>query len=586
MAHFVIDYLPTISIKVLSQCAGAGIDLYANWVIMVLSRNFNLSVQGQRNINAALTNLPVHFSSDETLAFGWTLEHALRNRGVHVDSGGYEHLAMEGALTEAFSEVYAAKVLHEMATAYAEQSDVTPHIRQWRDLVRSSNGIFASTDFGLLVEDYVRLNPYSSSTPESLEGSRHLPRPKSVSLALGLLAQITTQREKQMTISGGPIIGWFGAAAEWLFGLRIAICSSTGESLYGNHENHTQVLLVYLDKSGLYAQIESWNQDSVRAKEVATRSNVDAESTLRGQLGGRVVWNSLLSRVFGASFHHLDREENKTIGAVIGSAARVFQGLAEDNPSGYTGASNPATYGTALIRNLPDWLPELRRPQARMERQLKLSFEEARKVYLEQMQILQGICKCSICTEGLVTTSGSHIRRPPGEYCLSILVETIIALALTLSNTAVVSKLYPKRSGLQGFYSKQVARRVETKKIDVSDIRHFETVYANVWDAPDATRLQNCAEIFSGSRPTTELPENIVALAHGGICAYLVKLEKPERSTRAENEGQIRVISGGVCVRHKVFRRACLGPVADADELENVWEQVNCEHLSQPLYCK
>lgn len=169
-----VEYTPKVTIKVLSQCAGAGIDLYANWVVMVLSRNFDLSVQGQRNINTALTNLPVHSSSDETLTFGWPLEHALRNRGVHADFGGYEHLALEGALSEAFSEAYAAKVLHEMATAYAEQSDTTPHVRQWRGLVRSSNGIFASTEFGLLVEDYVRLNPYCISTPEALEDFRNL----------------------------------------------------------------------------------------------------------------------------------------------------------------------------------------------------------------------------------------------------------------------------------------------------------------------------------------------------------------------------------------------------------------------------
>jgi hypothetical protein len=343
---------------------------------------------------------------------------------------------------------------------------------------------------------------------------------------------------------------------------------------------------VYHEKPGLDAQIESWNQDSVQAKQVATRSSPDAESIRHGQLGGRVVWNLLLSRVFGPSFHHLDREENKTIGAAIGSAARVFQGLAEDNSSGHTGASNPATYSAGLIRTLPNWLPELRRAQARMERQLKLSFEEARKVYLEQIQILQGICRCSICTEGDVTTSASNIQRPPDGYCLPTLVETVIALALTLSNTAVISKLYPKRPGLQSFCSKQVTRRVEAKKIDASDIRHLKTVYDNVWNTPDATRLQNCAEIFSGSRPTTELPENVVALAHEGICVYLIKPEKSERSTRAENDGQIRVISGGICVRQKVFRRACLGPVADADELENVWEQVSCAHLSQPLYCK
>src|SRR5262249_44572409 len=142
MAPFVIDHDIPISIKVFSQCAGAGIDLYANWVTATFSKDFKLSVRGQRNISTALTNLPLFRTTiDERLVFGWTLDHALRNLHVHVYQGGYEHLALEAALSEAFPESYAAKILHEVAVAYAGEPDITPHFRQWLDLVRSSNGI-------------------------------------------------------------------------------------------------------------------------------------------------------------------------------------------------------------------------------------------------------------------------------------------------------------------------------------------------------------------------------------------------------------------------------------------------------------
>src|SRR2546421_2291954 len=67
MAPFMVERASSISIKVLSQCAGAGIDLYANWVTMVLSKDFNLSVRGQRNINTALNNLPVYFTPERSL---------------------------------------------------------------------------------------------------------------------------------------------------------------------------------------------------------------------------------------------------------------------------------------------------------------------------------------------------------------------------------------------------------------------------------------------------------------------------------------------------------------------------------------
>jgi hypothetical protein len=589
MARYVVEHFPQLSIKVLSQCAGAGIDLYAQWVVMVVSNNFNLSVRGQRNINTALNNLPVHGTTEESLTFGWTPEHALRNRGVH--EGGYEHLALEVALSETFPERYAARVLHEMAIAYAGQSDITPHFSQMRSLVRSSNGTFTSSDFGLLVEDYIRLDPYNLAFQEALEDAMSVPSPKSLSLALKALAQVTNGCEKQMTVVGGPVLSWFAAVVEWLFDLRIAIYSSAGERLYVNRENEdTQVLLVYDEKPGIHAQIESWTQDSVQAKEAATRPRADAETICSIQFGGRVVWNSLLLRVFGPSFYHLDHEENKALGAAIGGAARAFQGLVEDKDFGdivsAQNKSNPASFGPGLIQTLTDWLPELRRLQGRMERQLKLPFEEASKVYLEQIHRLQNVCGCSLCAPVDVNPSAFNTKHPRHGSCLTVLVETIIALGLALSRIIVTAQIYPTRLGIQSFYADQVAKKIEARNFDVSDIRHFKIVYGNEWNALDARRLQNCAEIFSGSRPVRDIPGNLIALAHEGICVYMVKLEKSNGPARTESDGTIRVISGAICVRQKVFRRACLGPVADADEFENVWEEVPCAHLSQSLYCK
>lgn len=589
MAPLVAEHVSHISIKVLSQCAGAGIDLYANWVTMVLSKDFNLSVRGQRNINTALNNLPVYYTPEESLTFGWTLEHALRNRGVH--ESGYEHLALEALLSEAFPERYAARVLYEMAIMHAEQSDIIPHFSQLRSLVRSSNGTFTSSDFGLLVEDHIRLDPYNSTSQGALDDSRRVPSPKSLSLALKSLSQVANGREKQITAVGGPVIGWVAAVVEWLFDLRIAIYSSVGERLYVNHENEdTQVLLIYDEKPGIHVQIESWTQDSVHATEVATRSRPDAETISPIQFGGRMVWNSLLLGVFGQSFYHLNHEESNTLGAAIGAAARAFEGLAEGKGSeDFVSAQNqpsPTSSGHGLVQILTEWLPELRRLQGRIERQLKISFEEALNVYFQQIHKLQKACGCSICTPMDMNTSASTVTRPRHGYCLTVLVEAIIALGLTLSKVAVAAQTYPTRPGIQSFYANQIPRRIEARNLGANDSRELEIVYGSNWNDVDAKRLQVCAEIFSGSMPVKDMPGNLIALAHEGICVYLAKLEKSGGSARTESGGLIRVVSGAICVRQKVFTRACLGPVADADEFENVWEEVRCAHLSQPLYCK
>lgn len=150
--HFVdLKHVSQIDQRVLSQCSGAEIDIYCQWVVMVVSQQLKQSIEGQRRINTALNNLNVYLLPDEKVQLGWTYEHALKNQGVH--DGGYEHLAIEVLLTEAFhDERYAARVLHELAIAYAGPEDIVPHFGQLLNQVHSSNGLFVNTNFARLVE--------------------------------------------------------------------------------------------------------------------------------------------------------------------------------------------------------------------------------------------------------------------------------------------------------------------------------------------------------------------------------------------------------------------------------------------------
>ena len=150
--HYVDQILTSrMDQRLLSQCSGAEIDIYCQWVVMVVSLHLKQSIEGQRRINTALNNLPVYRLPDEKVQLGWTVEHALRNQGVH--EGGYEHLAIEVLLTEAFHDQrYAARVLHELAVAYAGPEDIVPHFGQLLSQVHSSNGLFINTQFARLVE--------------------------------------------------------------------------------------------------------------------------------------------------------------------------------------------------------------------------------------------------------------------------------------------------------------------------------------------------------------------------------------------------------------------------------------------------
>lgn len=405
-----------------------------------------------------------------------------------------------------------------------------------------------------------------------------VPSPKAMAETLQLLAKLTNGQEKQMSIIGGSTIAWFAAAAEWLFDLRVSINTTHGERLSANHgDPSSQLLLIYDSYPGVVAQIGTWSNDAEQAKHVAASSpHADTAALCSTRFSGRLVYNIILVRVFGTSFRHLDREESKVFGSAIGSCARILQDIAEDHDSSASTKRSPATYGQGLLTTLCNWLPELRHLQGRMERQLKLTAEDAGQVYTEQIQHLKSVCGCDICCP----STGGESKKPGLEgYCLPSLTETIIALGLLLSNIVVASAIFPTRFGLQLYYLQQAQKRLSATIDDVSGPQLFQMLY---YDVPDMMRLVRVAEIFSGSPPTKDLHPNLVAVAHEGICVYLVKRLEKNNS----DDGLIAVSSGGVCIRQKICSRACLGPVQVEDDLGDAWEEVKCAHLEKSLWCK
>jgi hypothetical protein len=309
-----------------------------------------------------------------------------------------------------------------------------------------------------------------------------------------------------------------------------------------------------------------------------------AKSIHSTPLGGRVVWQSLLPRVFGESFSHLAHEDSRSFSGMIGAAARMFEGLAlgesaETDLISAQNKSNPSSYGAGLVNTITSYLPEMRRVQGRMERALKLDYHGATEAFVENLTKIREACHCCICySEPGDENEG---QGPKNGYCLTVMVESIIALGLSLSRVIVASSITPTRAGVQGLYAAQVQRRLEARGKKWQD--HFTSVYGREWNSTNSRRLQTCVALFSGSLPTKDLPENLVALAHEGMVAYFMKLEKV--SPKPEELAIIRLSSGTINVRQKVFRRACLGPV-HVKEIDDLWEIVEVDSLDEPLYCK
>ena len=617
---FVIEYPHKLTTQLLAQFCGARTEPFTGHVSWVLCRDFKVSIKGQRNMNNGLNNLPMHRTPDERLTFGWAEDNLIRTRLVHENA--YEHLAIMIALSEAFHESYAARVMFEMAQMVAGHQDITPHFRQWKNVIHSLNGAFATTDFGILVEDYIRLDPYSVVTGVNASTSQ-IPIPaKTVGEALIALGKVTVGKEKQLTITGSALIAWLAAVADWLYDLRIAIFSDNGTHLHSTHQGQdTQILFVFTEKPGCYVSTERWTHDNQQAASNTPKSASEitrySTSVHNTPFTGRVIWQSLLPRVFGRAFHHLDHEDARPFATMLGAAARLFQALAmKEHPGGDLAAdlvsesskANTASYGPGLIQTITNWLPELRRFQGKMERQLKLPNEDASTAYRDSLSELRKICNCGICKPlpmnpepaspdpndalpdidslALETPFQRPEPTPRNGYCLPTLVETIIALGLALSRTIVSAALYPSRAGIQSLYHAQSLRRLAARGLHWT--QHFKLVYGNEWNAASHKRLVSTIQIFAGSRPTRYLPENLMAVAHEGMCAYFADLEKVNLGKKKGGEEGvrlIRIVSGGINVRYKVFQRLCVGEVAGED-WDDPWEKVKVEHIDEVVCCK
>ncbi|KAJ9607805.1 hypothetical protein H2200_007884 [Cladophialophora chaetospira] len=579
--------IPTATLRKISA---SRVDPYTRYVAYRLFKDLNIPVQGGRNINSALSNLPVHLTvADDRLSFGWGLSNVIRNQAVH--EGSYEHLAVMIALGESFHEPYSARVLMDMANAAAGPDDVTPHFSQWKAALHGCNGIFAAAEFGMLAEEYLRLDPLPVVVPANVPREKIFP-PRLIANGLRALMAVTRGDQKQVTFTGSGVISWFGAISEWLCDLRIGVYDSSGKELRLTHPGQeTQVNLVFVKEASVRTSFEVRQSNGFGVEELSLVDKSYSPVLHTFRFGGRVAWQSLLPRVFGKSFHFLDHDLSKLLGTMIGSAARMFEGLAHGKGHEEHGElvsiqnqSNTASYGAGLLETLSNWLPELRRFQGRMERSLKLEYGDAAESYVESLSKIRKACHCGICSDKDEVDKDKEGHPPDHGYCLAVLVETIISLGLALSRMVITPRLFPNRAGIYSFYESQVSRRMEARGLHWTV--HFKLVYGNVWNACDAVRLATSVHIFAGSRPEKDLPENLVALSHEGCCAYFMDLEKTLKSTGDWSQVRlVRVVPGGINVNEKVFDRAAMGPVEDVDP-DDQWEEVSYEHLPEPLFLK
>jgi len=579
----------------LSYLAGARTNPYAIQVASQICKDFKLSVAGQRRLNKALNDLPCIDTADPGLAFAWSWDHIIRSPRVH--EFGYEHLTIVVTLAECFHETYAAEVFHHLAKRVLPASQSTPHIYQWLDLLHFCNGILANDDFSLIIEKFILLDPYSVTPGSKYSTDRCLVPPDSVAAALVALSELTCGKRKKLTLRGGDVVGWIAALAERFFDLTVTIESKQGEHLHGPKEN-AQLKLVYIEKPELVVEDAS----TTEPKEATRLSLAPFLRQIHFlPFGGRVSWSALLPHVFGQDFQDLDHTYGKATYTAIGTAFRAIEEAKDSSsinprqgPHALLAPHPPEASASQLISTLTTCLPSMQHGQGRMERQLKLTPQEAAKVHLEQLHFLASVCKCRSCSKtpdsaagASTTTNGSaddHGSGPSATYCLPSIVSTIIMIGLMLSRIVLTLPINPCREGVQLLYKLRADKFARTDDHNVINPspNTIAAIYESALTVQTSYILRMAVKFFAGGHlpplGSDLLPTECVTIAHEGICAFAAELAG-ERGVKEYMKGMVRVVNGGFGIKQKTYRLAAWCSSRPGGREGWQWEHVEVEHL-------
>ena len=585
--------------KLLAQSEGTGIDFYTINYLRMSMRDIHIGPAGQRLYNRCLTNLPIHRSAaDARLQFGCGEQHILRNAGVQLFE--YEHLLLSSALGEYLSESYAAAVLSELAARYEDELRPRPRLASLRGFVRCANGILATSEFPVVVDDRIRLNPYrvpSDGLPRARPPQETL-APARIAEALCSLNGRSGAQRPDLVIAGGDVLGWFSAYADLCLGLDVTLLDEDGAELHRANANANGGWRLTLRFIRLDTVPDS-RQLCLREEGSTTPRPVRAYAVIHS---GRVTPSATFNKVFGLAFHRLSHDEAKTFSNALGGLARTWELLAtaqspdDDSdklPPGVISPdnrSNPASWGAGLIQTWTNWFPELRHLQGRMERSLKLDRAAASSQCEEGILRLEPLCGCYICTapktQGQQQSSPTSMNMPKDGFCLPTLMETIVMLGLALSRVALTPNLYPSRAGVLAMYKSQVRKRLDLQKLPSSpsatsrpgamsglgldrgnghdDWQRHILLFGSDWNSTLPKRIFNAVALFAGSWPEALLrkhPENLVGVAHEGIAAYSMLLERggSVSGDRKRDDQVIRVVTGAINWRQRTAGRVCVG---------------------------
>ena len=498
----------------LQQYNAAGGDPYLIQIAELLGSQFNISLQGQRNLANAFSSLPQAEFYGQRMGIGFSDRHLAR---ILLESdNAFAFLSVLGCLGEYFAEDVVVAVIMELVKSFSRDAIPEPNRPddfQWKRLVHLCQGVLATSPFGTMVS---RNHEIIRTETEHVSVS---------TIAKGLVSMSSASRYSSERVSlehAGSDAFWFAAVAEYLFDLRVNIQDGNGEQIYfqpGVDATNAQVRIRC--SKPLYSELSPEQWPLARAfpdicnfhGSFPVKAGIVSQprATVSPVRGGRVTWDKLFRSCFGRTFTDID---SSLIAGFIGCAAslttsalryshKTSQEIFLPHASTIRGLS-----GHGLVETVTSWFPELRRMAPQMGKFARLPFQEARNKCDEFSAALESGCMCSSCGNAPATSI---------EFCKHSVVEVIMDLGLFIARTVVIPNLFPKRQGILAFYERHHAAGIVYRAQKAPDTEAF--LQGFVLPTP-RDMVESMCMVFTGSVPKT-LMDSTLAISHEGATVSL-----------------------------------------------------------------
>ncbi len=429
--------------SVLARLAAADIAPHTVVVGQRISSSFVLSARGTERLTDALNRLPSCSSIGNVIWFGFGIRHIVRE--IAQTAPGMTLLALCGALAELHTPMACASILMKLAEVCGAPAEQRPSSQQWINMVEACSGILRPTTFGCIVGQFMAFCPRQH---------HRAGEPESVARALHALALLSSNELDSITLVGDAPCGWIAAFGYFFLGLDVEIKTADGILCYRSaaDEGHVRVFIIY-DKAG--RSNINWLQVSRKAYRIKTIDGIFSHGNrFDFAMSGSVPWEKCITEAFGTRAVRLLGEARVEFGNLIGCAARVFQGLAQAEPSRYFQRRDFQTWfgfqtgqsGLGFVESAISWFPELAVLRDHIHPGQRGSVDDALGAYTKTASRLSRLCRCNDCYRSSLKFSGQ------GPYCFVLLAETIVVLAWTLSGMKLDADLKPYRAGLRFLY--------------------------------------------------------------------------------------------------------------------------------------